>query len=856
MKLATYISLGAAQLLLGAALVSCADDDLAGLTTSATDEPWQLGATKQHLVTRTGDDVTYFKEGSDFRLFAVQHANTYDWTSARIWGKVGTADAGGGISYSTVAYNNRQDTLDFFAVAIDKEGTDSRYQFTAANLSSPGGTAPQVKWSSYNLTTEGTDNKLWRMGDLTYTNTVKGKTYRDGKIELPFKHALTRFTFEVSKVDEADYVIDETDFWLTQVRLVGIGVYNTHSEGTFDLCSASWTPSGSPLEMRCDSTLWIDASGKDTITTKATTVPDQLMLLPNGDEVLQMRVLLYFPQKPTTNGVSFLENAANVHIEGNDETGYYVNIITPLTQYELLEEGKATDNKAMKFESNCSYKFSIVLMRNDVRILVIAPTVYEWVEEDLEAENSVLGQPVTFGGLMWMDRNLGASSWDAATDFYGSIGYYYQYGRNIPYILDVEKFKFYADDDDVTTFNADNGAKGPAVVKATSTKLDYTDWKSPYYAWNLHGKIEKVKNDVDLQKKLQDYQVSCVYTYDHRGNKIVGYHQSVDGEVCPIRLVGDVVYNNDGTVDDETTSEYYKLCVMPSQGSTHMKWTVSTAEMLAWSSDIDAQPCPKGWRLPTKEDFYSFMPWTGITSQVTWKAYGGDFITNMQTGDTTKIYVIHYWDYVGEYNLPDVEYKDHDNPDTKTLTGYGNTWKGDGTKGWWREISGTGKYRGLTQQIRFGEKKTTLADGTIGTYQVAYLLNGVGSSTAYRIKIQTYFSEGSSNKRYLKISRYDADSDPDHGIDYYVQNGKDETEWDNPIETLLYPCAGFIVTDKDAFDLRSFGEGALVRTSEYYDNSWSIVQYMMTSSYNLGIHKSRMALADQLRCCRDITVTE
>jgi hypothetical protein len=147
------------------------------------------------------------------------------------------------------------------------------------------------------------------------------------------------------------------------------------------------------------------------------------------------------------------------------------------------------------------------------------------------------------------------------------------------------------------------------------------------------------------------------------------------------------------------------------------------------------------------------------------------------------------------------------------------------------------------------------------------MLKWKGTDKAYRIRIMSHFAkaygdsryttkdktEYSKNKRYITISRYTAEKDKD--IDYYVQNGNDETMWDNPIETLIYPCAGFLVTDQYYWDLRSFGEGLVLRTSESKgnsDDSW--VQYLATATFNVSIeNNSRRSLGDQIRCCRDIS---
>lgn len=78
------------------------------------------------------------------------------------------------------------------------------------------------------------------------------------------------------------------------------------------------------------------------------------------------------------------------------------------------------------------------MLKDEVRTIAIAPQVYDWIDED--RTDNYLGQPVTFANLMWMDRNLGAKSADCENDWENCRGYYYQYARNIPYILDKEKY--------------------------------------------------------------------------------------------------------------------------------------------------------------------------------------------------------------------------------------------------------------------------------------------------------------------------------------------------------------------------------------------------------------------------------
>jgi hypothetical protein len=212
----------------------------------------------------------------------------------------------------------------------------------------------------------------------------------------------------------------------------------------------------------------------------------------------------------------------------------------------------------------------------------------------------------------------------------------------------------------------------------------------------------------------------------------------------------------------------------------------------------------------------------------------------------------HYWNYGPEVTK---------NKSNSYTDEYNATWT-EGTLGWYRRDVGdadTGDFEGSIQEIRFGQKGSKAA----GYYHVIYMLKWAGTDKAYRIRIMSKFAKGhinrdqySTNKRYISISRYAAEKDKT--LDDYVQNGNDETMWDNPIETLLYPCAGFLVTDANASDLRSFGTGLVARTSEANptETSSSWVQYLTTATFNVNVeNSSRRSLGDQVRCCRDISAS-
>jgi IS1 family transposase len=557
---------------------------------------------------------------------------------------------------------------------------------------------------------------------------------------------------------------------------------------------------------------------------------------------LTLHVTFLFKTTPKTAA----GESENTTVTPQEDGSYLVTVDYPLTTGNLSgvtakdENGEETlSADPMKFSANYRYNFAIYLTRGNIRILAIAPTVYDWVYEEVEADDAIVGQPVTLGGLMWMDRNLGASTWDAENDFYGSIGYYYQFGRNIPFILDSAQFIYFTHDDDIKSFDWKD-SRGPCIGRATDTTT--TEWYNPYHAWTS---IHKITPTMQEQDSLRKCQVRCFYTYDYFGDTVCNHFFSAGSNA--FRFPGQVTYKSKSTeIDTVATHRNYRFAVNKGSTSQSQTWTSANSSARDYWKDLDNQPCPKGWRLPTHQDLYSFMPWGG---RVVWYSYGNIYMTATSTKASPST---HYWNYGPEVTK---------NKSNSYTDEYNATWT-EGTLGWYRRDVGdadTGDFEGSIQEIRFGQKGSKAA----GYYHVIYMLKWAGTDKAYRIRIMSKFAKGhinrdqySTNKRYISISRYAAEKDKT--LDDYVQNGNDETMWDNPIETLLYPCAGFLVTDANASDLRSFGTGLVARTSEANptETSSSWVQYLTTATFNVNVeNSSRRSLGDQVRCCRDISAS-
>jgi hypothetical protein len=632
------------------------------------------------------------------------------------------------------------------------------------------------------------------MPDLMFSNNIRGASVSDGKVSMRFKHALSLLKFNVVWEEQTEG--SKANYDLEKVQVRKIEVLGQHKEGDFNMVDSTWSyAENSNVYSR---TYYEDATGlSKPEKSYSYTFNDSIRVFPNKeDEAINIRVTLY---------------------DGNTDK-----------ECEVVREYPLTNNGSdLVLESNYVYQITIMLLTNDVRVMVLLPTVYEWNDVELAEEDVYLGQPVTFGGLMWMDRNLGAKTADAENDFYNSIGYYYQFGRNIPYIMDVDKWVYYIHDDNT------NNEDRVAVIMSTTTGTSNT---GPYYAWNRYG----YNRTREINEKLKEYQVDCFYTFDHLGRKVTGFREAIDGGLEAMINPGDVYLNDAGEVDDDITSELYKMSGYHHGSTTedayYQTWSANVDYVRSLWQDVSTHPCPKGWRLPTSDDLYAFMPRGDSSSNwVVW-----------QSGSSGSF--VHDWDNTG----------------TQTSDGTGATYT-QGQLGWYRKDTKDGN----VQEIRFGRKETTI-NGTSASYNVIYMIKNQGTNRAYRIRIMNHFAKNyksefvdeatfdsnafSTNKRYITISRYTCDKDKT--IDDYTQNGADETMWDNPIETLVYPCAGFIITAQNSWYMSSFGSGLVLRTSEPsdYSTTSSMVQYMSTTVYNVGVsNRSRQSLGDQVRCVRDVT---
>jgi len=704
------------SILLLAALVmagSCVEED--PVVPSVDGAQIEFSASKMRVITKAGDSAEPFAEETRFKLFAVEDSDgAHNWSNTVLYDRSGTL-VSGVVSYGDkVSYGVEPlNVLDFYGVTCGDESDVS--------VSGPEGQTPKV------AVVRGTDGRL---PDLMYSDNLKSKTSASGRLEMEFRHTMAKLNIEILKQDEsADSEKKLTDAVLKKIVLKGTGV-----SGTFNVDSGLWE------SVAQDPDGLVLFEGSRAISIEAETVVSDLLVIPVTGGPVSLRIYL--------EGV----------VGGKEFVDYTLTI---------------AEGVNLNLDQNHEYTLSIAVLKNDVRIVTVTPKVYEWIDVELDTGDAYFGQPVYFGGLMWMDRNLGAKSADCENDWYNTIGYYYQFGRNIPFILDVDKWLAYTEDD---------GVKDMQKARIIRENTDRITGLHP--GWNSYSdekKASMLKNMVD-----------CIYSNDHRGEWVSGYKIVKVTDDILLRNVGDVILDSDGNVDDAKTTSAY---VFGAGGSGDYKsvWTYKDSNAQDYWNSPDLQPCPKGWRLPTQEDLYTFMP----RNQVNWAS--NKYPKEMNNPPYENVRFGYVDSPEGRYNVCYIL----KNPETS------NAYRLMIKSHFAKNIDGNG-YSENKRYISIARFAAS-ADDTIGDY----------ISDSYTASLEA--------------------------------GSKENTMWSNPVEVAYFPGCGYIVPDKDYVDFRSFGWGTIMRTSDYYGTTNNWVQYLSVTDYQLSIQNaSRRSLGDQIRCVRDV----
>ena len=743
------------------------------------DERIKLSGGNSLMITKSGLEYENFEEGTKYLLYGVETGK--DWTAENtIMNRTAAEETSKHlIRYGETDLHFKGKTYDFYGATVCSIADEYPVDNTAA------GNSPLIS-----LSIEGDV-----LDDLMYSNNLKGCTNKTGLLQMNFIHALSKIQIEVAKQND--------DPEIANARIHRITLKNTSINGTLDIAEGKWTlgekaervfcdAPGSPLSLTTSATMVKDASGEDA----------HMLVFPNEDGSLISVEVVY----------------------SLDAAG---------TETKTVECPVYRPNSAetpFSFVQNHRYTLSVSVANSGVQVVTVLPKVYDWIGIDVP---SYLGQPVTFGNLMWMDRNLGAISADYENDWYNTIGHYFQFGRNVPYIMDVEKFKTYVAEDKgfqytlpddpsnlfdklyVMYYDADN------LYNNINTNMLLNEC---LYRFHSDSWTDEATKNAHIRN-----MVECIYTVDHNGDRVHGIQLVKESDEHELVRFPGYFWGAQISMSDDQKSNLYKFGYGGKDLTFPTVWTFKGTKGAAYWDLTKDDPCPKGWRLPSREDLEVLMP----TIPINW-----DNVKNQGTG----------------------EFVDQNYPKTATTA---------------------------TEDIRYGKT----ADGN----HICFVMKNKGKNDAYRLRITShYVPDGKNNKRYFSISRYSVskktgedglyNEDLSHYLDGSITpTSKETTMWANPIETIKYPACGFIVPDSDVIgtdgkinwsgtltssarpDLRSFGFGTVLRTSDVYEkdeagnivNDYNYVQYLSTTDYQLGIQKlSRRSLGDQIRCVRDINAVD
>ena len=700
-------------------------------------------ASRMRIITKAGDKAEPFAEGTDFRLFAVQSGTSWDEGNVKFYNITGTEGSNGYVDYAIDGKKASYDVgknLDFYGLTYGSS--------ESVTVSGSAGSAPEVHLG---IGSDGT------FADLMYSDNLKNRNSSSGLLKMEFRHAMARLGFEILKQDESS----DNDKKLENVVLKKVVLKGSSAAASFNLGTKTWEYGESDV---ADRLVYENTDGLKVESTAQT--------LKDGEDEIDMLVI------PNSGQLTL---QVTLDLDGNPGTAD-----DKVVDYVLT----ASETELLSLSPNHRYTLSIAVLKNDVRIVTVTPRVYEWIDVNLGPENAYIGQPVYFGGLMWMDRNLGASSADCENDWFHSIGYYYQFGRNIPYMLDVDAYL------------ADSGKSFKYTGSASKTDPDAVFNLKFLYTYDNHGK------KVTTVKHANHSSGSCLY-----GNIAI-----TPGDPGDYSYVRGFIYESRGVRYLNNRSWAKKDLNFVNSNDTQV--SAGFDNHIFWET-IANQPCPIGWRLPGKADMYSFMP------------------------ESTKLY------WMDKYTKGDDMRKDYDTNNDGIIDKNDDNHKNyvAGNKNAAGEIYEWKYFAGLFKIDPAAKASDDYSYPASDQYPRVYGIKYEGEDKVYRVMFEQKSSRY-KNRNFVRISRFASEpSDRFLVSSDGSQWNLHKFDWSTPVEYMDIPLAGFMYED----GMSDFGKGTILRAKEGDGNGTNWTLYLRADHNGVAVGgNSRRNLGENIRCVRDI----
>ena len=781
------------------------------------DHGFQLNAMDLQMDGSRQPGAKSFENGIKYAMFIVETPQTSgqrDWSDPILHGQ-GEENNGYIRLPKNVSYEDR--TFDFYGLTLGS--TDPIYpseaiEYTPDNASSPIYYLKATPRESANGKGTYYDLPDLRRGELLNRNADNSEYI----LSLPFKHSLAKLRLEVVRQDEGE--LDETS-------ILSVKLHNAYSAGRLNVENNTFDFTGeTPVS---EGILLYEGAENDFIPLE-------------GDSLSEALIFPYVPANHGNTPLS-LEIETNRSTIGTNGTEV-CNIVIPST------EGNAPN--PLEIKSNVIYTIRINVTTDEVRVLTIVPSYYEWL--DTEVAEFEMGIPVNFNGVLWSDRNLGATNpnpLESADAWDESVGYFYQFGRNIPYFPYVPVNSYYYEGwnrieyiSGVKVGELQAGALQAGGLSSSKLVYPVIDLSS----WNLGS----------VSPDRIEWKPSTGYIYNQ--NNI-------------IRQIGEI---------PNSSSNTNKLLGYFDGNENNM-----LTEAPEFWADKENHPCPAGWRLPTADEWRSILPYSPISGNFSMQRFKStsDAVSSDGSWYALDTYTNSYtWEQLqNEYrygNLSNITVPvGGSSPYSSSERAY------DATSRWpyFRRVENNRdpvQGQSSVYIISLDDEDVTHYTctnreripnvNTAYQYQYnwgkIYCIKNVGTSEAYRLRWSIKFA-GTDDQNgntpatqqhprcVVVIERFPVDNDIQIE-DFTVSNFKNNFDWSHPVEVLYLPIAGLISPSWGNGVLFNVGGEVTYASSEARSATLSEGCWIKTVGDNMTNMQisavgAQQTFGFQVRCVRD-----
>ncbi len=455
-----------------------------------------------------------------------------------------------------------------------------------------------------NVTTKSMPDIMW--------STLKNLTPfgNAGKISMPFTHTLSKLNFLAAKADGLDPNI-------TKMEIKSLSLTD-YPEGYLSMENGLYTRSGD-MAKRTYETRPIDF-----VTGEYVEVGSE------ADETFGS--CLIFPTTGAGYETLYTGNVTDEQTVTVDLTIIVTSADSPNGKEVTFENVKLidVDGKNAAFHPNTEYFITFTLTTSQA-VVTLIPRYYEYIDVDMPVGDDEVGEPTDFGGVLWAAENLGASSaapTKNALEWEKARGFYYQFGRNVPYYVRGSYQDPYP-----------GIAVRTSSMAADATHWDYENERFLYKAGtadNIHVPYGNTAYSTEANHGARaNPYIPILWENEIRkaGNTDTGYKNFLAGT----RLHYDHFDGNGQTAPTLNNSDPHEAqALVASNGDItryafscyygYEKGTSKTNYMCAryWNKTDKANsvapqnwlkdganasdPCPKGWRVPSVSEFQSIFP--------------------------------------------------------------------------------------------------------------------------------------------------------------------------------------------------------------------------------------------------------